>query len=60
MSEIKPCPFCNGEASLSFCSDIEGTLFDQIGCDDCGAVGPYATTPEIATKFWNRRANERD
>lgn len=64
--ELKPCPFCGGEAYYRKPQHIKGTAFDvmQIECKKCGAA-PYAVNAyehdteknkkaNIA-RFWNRR-----
>ena len=56
MSELKPCPFCGGEAKL----DVHkfGALGDTFGirCSECQAQtrGFYNTANEAA-EAWNRR-----
>lgn len=51
------CPFC-GEPWQN-CSIDEIALGDKkpfaVCCDNCGAIGPRARTPEEANKKWNRR-----
>ena len=47
MTELKPCPFCGGEATA-----IDGSK--QVWCSDCYADGPF-TEEHIAA--WNRRAS---
>lgn len=54
MTELKPCPFCGGEAAF-----ITGTR--TIKCTDCGGAfictNPLTTVMEVA-EAWNRRADE--
>jgi len=54
MSELKPCPFCGGEAEF-----IRNTR--TIKCKSCGGAflctNPLITTLEAA-QAWNRRASE--
>ena len=59
MTELKPCPFCGGEASLyhgdSTDGYIRGTQYVEAFCGWCGArIRGYSDT-EIMQK-WNRRA----
>lgn len=57
--ELKPCPFCGGEAWLN---DYEAKYSDLPPksrcpqCRSCGASLGYLTTPAKATEAWNRRA----
>lgn len=57
--ELKPCPFCGGEAWLN---DYEAKYSDlppksrSPQCRSCGASLGYLTTPAKATEAWNRRA----
>ena len=50
MSELKPCPFCGGDAAIS------GNGM-YVYCKDCGCKSPYVTTgPRFVIAAWNRRA----
>jgi Lar family restriction alleviation protein len=62
MSELKPCPFCGGNATRA-----DDTRSREpgvwIGCfsDDCDvapSVTAWAPSVEDAVKAWNRRAGE--
>ena len=58
-SEMKPCPFCGGEAFFaSFCSGTK-TLW-QAGCKswECGTLNRSQQTKEKAIAAWNRRIDE--
>lgn len=51
--ELKPCPFCGGEAQL--CQGIGGLVI-QCNSEDCiGTVGPAYTEAQAAA-LWNTRA----
>lgn len=60
--ELKTCPFCGGEGSVSI-SPKDETIFGS--CWDCGARGPafkYSGCPtennfSDAVEEWNRRVN---
>ena len=54
MSELKPCPFCGGSASI----DRMGTsrVSMQIMCDDCGAFVETGETWIDEKSHWNQRA----
>lgn len=51
--ELKPCPFCGGEARVkSFPHNY------AVYCEICGATTQkYAPTKEMAIKAWNRRTD---
>lgn len=44
--ELKPCPFCGGEAKWQ--SGV-------ICCSDCGVKTRYTSSRELAINAWNRR-----
>lgn len=62
MVELKPCPFCNGDASVSY--DPEGTK-DTYGrhwaftivCNRCAASSGLCYSIQQAADMWNRRAS---
>ena len=61
MSELKPCPFCGGEAdspvATAFTRDGTGYEF-YVQCDKCCAKADFFyNTPDEATAAWNRRAS---
>ncbi|MDX1473345.1 MAG: Lar family restriction alleviation protein [Reinekea sp.] len=49
--ELKPCPFCGGEAGFEYDS---GMVY--IECDDCFATTGLFMSQDIAAKKWNTRA----
>lgn len=51
-NELKPCPFCGGEARIT---DVFGRT--GIVCKDCFAEmrGYLDMTPEEMTRYWNTR-----
>lgn len=49
--ELKPCPFCGGEAIIDGCDD---TLWIVV-CKECNASIGYKETKEEAIEAWNRR-----
>lgn len=67
MVELKPCPFCGGEAYYRTPQHESGTAFDimMIECKKCGA-SPYAVSvyenasdsdkKTAIAEYWNRRA----
>lgn len=52
-TELKPCPFCGGEASINRPS---GRMLFCVVCDDCDANSGYYFTEEDAARAWNSRA----
>ena len=55
MSELKPCPFCGGEARTSG-ERFENTILSWVFCSSCGAAGGYRHTEAEAITAWNTRA----
>ena len=67
-AELKPCPFCGGEAEIERTTRCMITAEIRIFCTKCGAtvrnwektfwhVG-YFDTEEEAIEAWNRRAED--
>ena len=55
MGELKPCPFCGGEAEvLSSIRLNEQTFFAW--CDNCESRGYYYNTEADAVEAWNTRS----
>lgn len=50
MEELKPCPFCGGEASLM----RSNTLY-KVECKDCGVAGNVRVFQSDAIAAWNTR-----
>ena len=66
MDELKPCPFCGGEAELyeSEAYNLKnGGKVDQtlwfVTCQDCTAL-LCGDLKKKAVEMWNRRAGEAD
>jgi len=58
MEELKPCPFCGGEAEEVH--DVANRLFNPtayyyIRCQSCGATGHPDLVPKHAEESWNLR-----
>lgn len=57
MPELKPCPFCNGEANIVAFFDVPNERF--IRCGRCGACTGIRQSEGDAVAAWNRRALEQ-
>ena len=53
--ELKPCPFCGGEAKVWHCSDLDRSkrLSCYLYCDTCTK---YTDSEDLCSEAWNRRA----
>ena len=73
MTELKPCPFCNGHAKINTkhkSAGMDGSYVNWIiYCEKCGAMlsrpadgfyGRKALTEDEAIESWNRRAMDGD
>lgn len=64
MSELKPCPFCGGEAArLDFLDNTRNKNvkgFRYFGCRKCCVVSFAGMTEAEAVEAWNRRASDAD
>ena len=61
MSELKPCPFCGGEARehAAFAHGAADRVGVYVECDGCGACSPTCWGEEAqrkASEAWNSRA----
>lgn len=52
--ELKPCPFCGGEAKVV---DQFYVSARYVICEHCGATSSWCLTNEQAVKSWNRRVD---
>lgn len=64
-TELRPCPFCGGEAEINFVPPFvhprngrKGLERWQIFCDSCGVFTPGMLTKEEAIEAWNRRVED--
>lgn len=54
--ELKPCPFCGGEAKWTPNRKTGNIHLGYIRCVECGAKTPQENfTEDLATDTWNRR-----
>ena len=51
-TELKPCPFCGGKATLGRDLPSENWAY----CKDCGVATRLFNTPQDAAEAWNGRA----
>ena len=58
-NELKPCPFCGGEAELKCLPVIKGATWFA-ACSGCSASSSSSNTEEEATEKWNRRTVDVD
>lgn len=63
MEKLKPCPFCGGEASVTFdpdgIKDTEGRKWAYtVSCNKCCVCTGLCWSGEMAIKAWNRRVND--
>ena len=57
MSELKPCPFCGGEAEMLTAESMHGGYLFGIMCDDCRSRGDVYDTEAEAIAAWNTRVD---
>lgn len=59
MNELKPCPFCGGEAKIYEYKDVEFLVHNAdcntVQCKTCGCGTSYEPTAERAIETWNVR-----
>lgn len=55
MAELKPCPFCDGEAEMR--NPWTSNTNYYVECYECGCTTAIFDTPEKAVEAWNRRAD---
>ena len=63
MAELKPCPFCGGEASYKTLPRRKFPFhkldqYSYVRCELCNATSRVAFTMEDARIAWNRRAKD--
>jgi Lar family restriction alleviation protein len=55
MVELKPCPFCGGDA-ISDVTPVKAMEGHSVFCEDCGVAVPKEPSAALAQSHWNRRA----
>ena len=60
MAELKPCPFCGGEAKIRTVTigTFKKRKFFYVKCCVCGNCTSVDREPEIVEEAWNRRAED--
>ena len=58
MREVKPCPFCGGEATIYY--DIDDPAGYNVTCMRCRMETPHFDYSEKAVDFWNKRTDEAE
>ena len=53
--ELKPCPFCGGEAEIHIWPGRKNACNTAAYCQDCDSRGPFAENDVDAIQTWNRR-----
>lgn len=56
MSELKPCPFCGGEAEILTAESMHGGNLYGVMCDCCAGRADVYDTEAEAIEAWNTRA----
>lgn len=54
-NELKPCPFCGGEAVIT---SAKAAPLHWVGCEVCEIESRCFTTREAAILYWNTRPAE--
>lgn len=54
MADLKPCPFCGGEAKIF---KMASDQLKMVVCSDCMAQSGLFLTDNEAIEAWNRRAD---
>lgn len=59
-SEIKPCPFCGGEAAVECSGGAFAIVCRSCGCRTATRTKGWKPSYEEAAEAWNRRSNDGD
>ena len=64
ITNLKPCPFCGGEATLCSVVSMQHEICYVVKCDDLNCImcagGTLRKTISQAIEAWNRRDGEED
>jgi Lar family restriction alleviation protein len=58
MAELKPCPFCGGEAKIRDFTIVDLEPEIDVFCTNCGGQTFVYGTEEEAIEAWNRRCTD--
>ena len=58
MKELKPCPFCGGEAEIEMDENWYWNYY--VFCQECKITTDYYETADEAIEAWNRREGEQE
>ena len=60
-TELMPCPFCGGKATLRMCWMEDGHRYRVVECVECGATTPgnYSEVGDQSAWDWNTRTPEQ-
>lgn len=54
--ELKPCPFCGGNAIVAEVDSEEiGCKLNMVCCEDCGISTPGSEDASAVIEIWNKR-----
>ncbi len=59
-NELKPCPFCGGEAQMRFVPVLQEYLLFQPYCTKCFCLLIGRKNVQEAIEAWNRRVGEQE
>jgi Lar family restriction alleviation protein len=59
MNELKPCPFCGGEAEMDTIERYDGANIFFVKCTTCQMTMPLKSAYSEAIAAWNRRVDAR-
>ena len=64
--ELKPCPFCGGEATYHTDNGPTGEVYGWVGCNECDAMSCHIDVRSMQSEethpidAWNTRAGDSD
>jgi Lar family restriction alleviation protein len=59
-NELKPCPFCGGEAFLLQHTSSYGNLYFYVICGKCAIKTDFYKTKKAPINKWNRRVDNAE